>query len=155
MSDGRGAQPRIGSRVAWREPIHVHDFRRLERIARRLHAENYIPGPCSAGIAAATATVTPRLVSYADFCIFLALLTYCRGEGPWRPAGPQPVCHLFHATDRDLRAEQAKCRAVLVRRRASEALRPKVAQDLDVRGLPLFSDQAGQLDLVDAVRPGR
>jgi 5-methyltetrahydropteroyltriglutamate--homocysteine methyltransferase len=66
FGDGRGAQPlaRIGSRIAWREPIHVHDFLRLEGIAAALTPpltpKITIPGPCAlhfrGGDAAVTAT---------------------------------------------------------------------------------------------------
>ena len=58
--EGRGLQPmaRIGSRIAWRGPIHVGDFIRLKSIAGAM-PKITIPGPCAlhfrGGDAAATA----------------------------------------------------------------------------------------------------
>jgi 5-methyltetrahydropteroyltriglutamate--homocysteine methyltransferase len=53
-SHGRGVQPvaRIGSRIAWRGPIHVDDFLRLkaiigERALPRITPKITIPGPCA------------------------------------------------------------------------------------------------------------
>ena len=46
--EGRGLQPmaRIGSRIAWRGPIHVGDFMRLKSIAGAM-PKITIPGPCA------------------------------------------------------------------------------------------------------------
>jgi 5-methyltetrahydropteroyltriglutamate--homocysteine methyltransferase len=46
--EGRGVQPvaRIGSRIAWRGPIHVGDFTRLKAIAGAM-PKITIPGPCA------------------------------------------------------------------------------------------------------------
>jgi 5-methyltetrahydropteroyltriglutamate--homocysteine methyltransferase len=49
--DGRGVQPvaRIGSRIAWRGPIHVDDFLQLRRLSSLAGAmpKITIPGPCA------------------------------------------------------------------------------------------------------------
>jgi 5-methyltetrahydropteroyltriglutamate--homocysteine methyltransferase len=75
--EGRGAQPlaRIGSRIAWREPVHVHDFRSLERIAGavrdatpRLTPKITIPGPCALHFRGGDAAVTAT--AYADVAAF-------------------------------------------------------------------------------------
>jgi methionine synthase II (cobalamin-independent) len=46
--EGRGSQPtaRIGSRIAWRGPIHVDDFERLKSMSGAL-PKITIPGPCA------------------------------------------------------------------------------------------------------------
>lgn len=70
--DGRGAQPvaRIAGRITWRDPIHVDDFRRLERIAGgceatpRLTPKVTIPGPCALHFRGGDAAVTAS--AYVD-----------------------------------------------------------------------------------------
>jgi 5-methyltetrahydropteroyltriglutamate--homocysteine methyltransferase len=74
FGDGRGAQPlaRIGSRIAWREPIHVQDFLRLEAIASaltpRLMPKITIPGPCALHFRGGDGAVTAT--AYADVDAF-------------------------------------------------------------------------------------
>jgi 5-methyltetrahydropteroyltriglutamate--homocysteine methyltransferase len=74
FGDGRGAQPvaRIGSRIAWREPIHVGDFLRLEGIAAALTPRPMpkitIPGPCALHFRGGDAAVTAT--AYADVDAF-------------------------------------------------------------------------------------
>ena len=59
---GRGAQPaaRIGSRIAWRGPIHVDDFLHLRRLSAIAGAmpKITIPGPCALHFRAGDAAVT-------------------------------------------------------------------------------------------------
>jgi 5-methyltetrahydropteroyltriglutamate--homocysteine methyltransferase len=71
--NGRGHQPvaRIGSRVAWRGPIHVDDFLRLRAIAGALPEmlpkmlpKITIPGPCALHFRGGDAAVTAS--AYAD-----------------------------------------------------------------------------------------
>jgi 5-methyltetrahydropteroyltriglutamate--homocysteine methyltransferase len=70
-SDGRGAQPvaRIGSRIAWRGPIHVDDFVRLRSMADAT-PKITIPGPCAlhfrGGDAAATASAYDDIDAFWD-----------------------------------------------------------------------------------------
>jgi 5-methyltetrahydropteroyltriglutamate--homocysteine methyltransferase len=74
FGEGRGAQPlaRIGSRIAWREPIHVQDFLRLEAIASaltpRLMPKITIPGPCALHFRGGDGAVTAT--AYADVDAF-------------------------------------------------------------------------------------
>jgi 5-methyltetrahydropteroyltriglutamate--homocysteine methyltransferase len=59
---GRAAQPvaRIGSRIAWRGPIHVDDFLHLRRLSAATGAmpKITIPGPCALHFRAGNAAVT-------------------------------------------------------------------------------------------------
>jgi 5-methyltetrahydropteroyltriglutamate--homocysteine methyltransferase len=61
---GRGAQPvaQIGSRIAWRGPIHVDDFQCLRRLSATAGAmpKVTIPGPCALHFRAGDAAVTAR-----------------------------------------------------------------------------------------------
>ena len=68
---GRGAQPvaRIGSRIAWRGPIHVDDFLRLQAIAGAGAVPKItIPGPCALHFRGGDAAVTA--VAYKDVDAF-------------------------------------------------------------------------------------
>jgi 5-methyltetrahydropteroyltriglutamate--homocysteine methyltransferase len=57
--EGRGLQPtaRIGSRVAWRGPIHVDDFIRLKSMTSAI-PKITIPGPCALHFRGGDAAVT-------------------------------------------------------------------------------------------------
>ncbi len=71
---GRGAQPvaRVGSRIAWRGPIHVDDFHHLRRLSAIAGAvpKITIPGPCAlhfrAGDAAVTASAYDDVEAFWD-----------------------------------------------------------------------------------------
>jgi 5-methyltetrahydropteroyltriglutamate--homocysteine methyltransferase len=67
--EGRGLQPmaRIGSRIAWRGPIHVGDFIRLKSIAGAM-PKITIPGPCALHFRGGDAAVTA--VAYDDVDAF-------------------------------------------------------------------------------------
>jgi hypothetical protein len=59
---------------------------------------------------------------------------------------------LFHTSADDLLAERAKGEAELLQRQADAPLKPRVPQELGLGDLPLFGDQASQLDLEDIAR---
>jgi 5-methyltetrahydropteroyltriglutamate--homocysteine methyltransferase len=67
--NGRGQQPvaRIGSRIAWQNPIHVDDFLRLRAIAGAL-PKITIPGPCALHFRGGDGAVTAS--AYADIDLF-------------------------------------------------------------------------------------
>jgi 5-methyltetrahydropteroyltriglutamate--homocysteine methyltransferase len=67
--NGRGAQPvaQIGSRIAWRGPIHVDDFLRLSAIAGVV-PKITIPGPCALHFRGGDAAVTAS--AYHDVDLF-------------------------------------------------------------------------------------
>jgi 5-methyltetrahydropteroyltriglutamate--homocysteine methyltransferase len=68
-SDGRGQQPvaRIGSRIAWRGPIHVDDFLRLRAVTNAL-PKITIPGPCALHFRGGDRAVTTS--AYDDVDLF-------------------------------------------------------------------------------------
>ncbi len=66
---GRGAQPvaRIGSRIAWRGPIHVDDFLRLKAIIPDGALPKItIPGPCALHFRGGDAAVTAQAYKDVD-----------------------------------------------------------------------------------------
>ncbi len=83
---GRGAQPvaQIGSRIAWRGPIHVDDFLRLHAIADASGLPDVtpkitIPGPCALHFRGGDAAVTAR--AYKDVDAFWTdIVTAFRSE---------------------------------------------------------------------------
>jgi len=66
-SDGRGLQPtaRIGSRIAWRGPIHVDDFMRLKAMTGAM-PKITMPGPCALHFRGGDAAVTASAYDDAD-----------------------------------------------------------------------------------------
>jgi 5-methyltetrahydropteroyltriglutamate--homocysteine methyltransferase len=66
---GRGLQPtaRIGSRIAWRGPIHVDDFKRLKSMSVAV-PKITIPGPCALHFRGGDAAV--RASAYGDVDMF-------------------------------------------------------------------------------------
>jgi 5-methyltetrahydropteroyltriglutamate--homocysteine methyltransferase len=65
--DGRGVQPvaRIGSRIAWRRPIHAGDFIHLKAIAGAM-PKITIPGPCALHFRGGDAAVTASAYDDVD-----------------------------------------------------------------------------------------
>jgi len=65
--EGRGVQPvaRIGSRIAWRGPIHVGDFIRLKAITGAM-PKITIPGPCALHFRGGDAAVTASAYDDVD-----------------------------------------------------------------------------------------
>jgi 5-methyltetrahydropteroyltriglutamate--homocysteine methyltransferase len=68
-TDGRAAQPiaRIGSRLAWKAPIHVEDFKYLRSITKAV-PKITIPGPCALHFRGGDAAVTAS--AYRDVDTF-------------------------------------------------------------------------------------